>query len=215
MAAPVVAQSSLPSPDDSRASAAVVRSVRVVPDPDGPAVEIVTTRPLNPNITLLENPERLVIDLTQAILPAAKVISFRNEEVTGVRVNQFQNAPPITRVVVDLRKPIGYSWDAAGNRLMIRLRSAQTPVGLPATQGGTTLVPSSATSAVVSSPGSTGGSSGQRRSGYDRFKANSRRRSARVPRHHGFGHLLAERARPDARHEYGRPGNRLQVGNSC
>ncbi len=159
IAAPVVAQSTLPSPDDSRAPAAVIRSVRVVPDPDGPAVEIVTTRPLNPNITLLENPERLVIDLTQAILPAAKVIGFRNEEVTGVRVNQFQNAPPITRVVVDLRKPIGYSWDAAGNRLMIRLRSTQTAVGLPANQEGTTLVPSSATSAVVSSPGSTGGSS--------------------------------------------------------
>jgi hypothetical protein len=154
-----VAQSLVPRIDESHAPA-IVRSVRVVPDPDGVAVEIVTTRPLNPNITLLDNPQRLVIDLTKAVLPAAKVINFRNEEVTGVRVNQFQNDPPITRVVVDLRKPIGYSWDAAGNRLMIRLRS-EHPAGAPPTGGPTRLLPASSTGSSVSSLGSTpgGGSS--------------------------------------------------------
>ena len=54
-----------------------VRSVRIVPGPDGPSVEVVTTNPLTPDITLVENPLRLVIDLNQAILPAAKAIPFQ------------------------------------------------------------------------------------------------------------------------------------------
>ena len=155
-----VAQSSFPPIDEAHAPPALVRSVRMVPDPDGPAVEIVTTRPLNPDITLVEKPERLVIDLNKAILPASKAITFHNEAVTGVRVNQFQKTPPITRIVVDLTKPIGYSWDAAGNRLMIRLRSnpIQTP---PATAAGaTSLVPASSSpgTALTSKGGTAGGS---------------------------------------------------------
>ena len=125
-----VAQTSFPPIDEVHAPPALVRSVAMVPDPDGPAIEIVTTRPMSPDITLVENPERLVVDLNKAILPAAKVIPFHNEAITGVRVNQFQKSPPITRIVVDLKKPIGYSWDAAGNRLMIRLRSS--PIQVPA-----------------------------------------------------------------------------------
>src|ERR1700721_279701 len=45
----------------------VVRSVRVVA---GPAVEILSTRPLVPVISKLENPPRLVIDLPNADVAA-------------------------------------------------------------------------------------------------------------------------------------------------
>ena len=162
VAEPGVAQSSFPPIDEAHAPPALVRSVRMVPDPDGPAVEIVTTRPLNPDITLVESPERLVIDLNKAILPASKTIPFRDEQVTGVRVNQFQKNPPITRIVVDLTKPIGYSWDAAGNRLMIRLRAnpIQAPASSSGTAGATALAPVSSSSgtAVISQGGSSGGS---------------------------------------------------------
>ncbi len=154
-----VAQTSFPPIDEVHAPPALVRSVVMVPDPDGPAIEIVTTRPMSPDITLVENPERLVVDLNKAILPAAKVIPFHNEAITGVRVNQFQKSPPITRIVVDLKKPIGYSWDAAGNRLMIRLRSS--PIQVPALTSptaATAVVPvrSSPGTIVTSSPGPGG-----------------------------------------------------------
>src|SRR5580704_13706214 len=44
----------------------LVRSVRVLP---GPAVEILSSRPLVPVISNLDNPPRLVIDLPNADLP--------------------------------------------------------------------------------------------------------------------------------------------------
>jgi hypothetical protein len=139
---------------------AIVRSVRMVPDPDGPTIEIVTTRPLSPEITLVENPTRLVIDLSKAILPAAKVIPFHDEAITGVRVNQNQINPAITRIVVDLTRPIGYSWDAAGNRLMIRLRPTPIATATATSAAATSLAPASTApgTAITSKGGTSGGS---------------------------------------------------------
>ena len=58
-----VAQTSFPPIDEVHAPPALVRSVAMVPDPDGPAIEIVTTRPMSPDITLVENPDRRVVEL--------------------------------------------------------------------------------------------------------------------------------------------------------
>jgi hypothetical protein len=138
----------------------VVRSVRVLPGQMGPAVEILSNRPLVPAITQLDNPPRLVIDLPNADLPDAVLagtknrIDFSDDKIRRVRVNQFQNSPPIARVVVDLVKPVGHTWDAAGNRLMIRLHVAadltSKPPSVPAFTRGTQPV------AVPLSPGSSG-----------------------------------------------------------
>ena len=110
-----------------------VRSVKVIPGKDGPVLEILSDRPLSPVITKLEGPLRLVIDLPKASMPVnRKRIDFRNEEISGIRLNQFQNEPPIGSIVVDLLKPAGYTWDAAGNHLMVRLHSiADTSVRAP------------------------------------------------------------------------------------
>jgi len=124
----------------------VVRSVRVLP---GPVVEILSSRPLVPTISMLNNPPRLVIDLPNADLPNAKLplvsgsntgIEFPSDEIRRVRINQYQSKPPVARVVVDLLKPVGQTWDAAGNRLMVRLHPTNEmtakPSSVPAfTQG--------------------------------------------------------------------------------
>jgi hypothetical protein len=134
-----------------------VRSVRVLP---GPAVEILSSRPLVPAISTLDNPPRLVIDLPNADVPANLSgnntrIDSSAQEIRRVRVNQYQNAPPVTRVVVDLVNPVGHTWDAAGNRLMVRLRASPgqvtaKPPSVPAfTQG---IQPA----AVPLGPGSSG-----------------------------------------------------------
>lgn len=134
---------------------AIVRVVQVLQGPDGPAVEILSSRPLVPSISKLENPPRLAIDLPNARLASNKRrIDFRSEQVSGVRVDQYQKVPPITRVVVDLIKPSGYTWDAAGNRLVVRLRALEEatakPPSIPAFLQGVQ------PAAVPLSPGSSG-----------------------------------------------------------
>ena len=85
------AQTSFPPIDEAHAPPALVRSVAMVPDPYGPAIEIVTTRPMSPDITLVENPERLVVDLNKAILPAAKVFPFTMKRLPACASTSFRS----------------------------------------------------------------------------------------------------------------------------
>jgi hypothetical protein len=80
-------------------------------------------------------------NLPDALLSGSKQrIEFPSEDIRRVRVSQYRNSPPVARVVVDLVKPLGHTWDAAGNRLMVRLHSSDEvsakPLSVPAfTQG--------------------------------------------------------------------------------
>lgn len=133
----VVAASSLcaqaPSTPDSRpaisktapSKIAAIKSFRIVQEKDGQAVEILSTRPLIPAIQAITNPDRLVIDLPNARLDTPqKKISVQSDQIGSLRADQFQQNPPIARVVVDLLAPRAYTWDAAGNRLVVHLGKA-------------------------------------------------------------------------------------------
>jgi hypothetical protein len=126
---PVAAAQSGPKLLASSENPAVVRSVQPLEEANGPVVEIISSRPLVPAISKLENPPRIVIDLPNARLAGhEKRLDLRGSEIRGVRVNQFQQDPPVARIVVDLSKPVTYTWDAAGNRLMVRLHSIEEAV---------------------------------------------------------------------------------------
>jgi hypothetical protein len=102
---------------------AELRSWRVTEGEFGPVIEVLATRPLTPKIQVVENPLRLVIDLPGSTIGTARTrISFRNEQIKSIRLNQFQSIPPVSRIVLDLAVPIQYTWDANGNRLNVRVR---------------------------------------------------------------------------------------------
>lgn len=133
--------------------AAGVQSVRIVPGGSGATVEILATRPLTPQIQTVESPARLVIDLPGAVLTVQrKRIPFRNQQIKGVRMNQYQ--ADVTRIVLDLAGPVQYTWDALGNRLNVRIHpdesSSAKPLTAPAMTPGTEPI------AVPVAEGSTG-----------------------------------------------------------
>ena len=101
----------------------VITSVQIVQEKGVPAVEILSSGALIPDIQTLDNPPRMVIDLRNARLGIAqKQIEGQKQNILAVHLNQYRAKPPATRIVLDLTAPYGHSWDASGHRLVVRLR---------------------------------------------------------------------------------------------
>jgi hypothetical protein len=112
---------------------ALVKSVKIGRDKTGSIIEIVNSRAIAPAIQTLNHPPRLVIDLPNAnVAVKERFLVSKGDQFTELHVDQFQQAPPVTRVTVDLTEAKPYTWDAAGNRLTIRLKPAEDPAAAKA-----------------------------------------------------------------------------------
>jgi hypothetical protein len=143
---------SKPAQNAAATKIAAIKSFRIVQEKTGQAVEILSTRPVVPAIQLITDPDRLVIDLPNARLETAeKKIIIKADQIKAIRADQFQQNPPVTRVVVDLLAPRAYTWDAAGNRLVVHLgmspNAANSPFQAP-TAASLTRVPQPVVTAV-------------------------------------------------------------------
>jgi len=83
-----------------------VRKVSLLQGTQDTELEIATDDLITPNVQVITGPDRLVIDFPNAT-PASTLrnLTIGSGEVNGVRVALFSAAPPVTRVVVDLKMP--------------------------------------------------------------------------------------------------------------
>src|SRR5262249_50240487 len=103
-----------------------VQSVNVVRGRNSINVEIVANGVLEPKALRLSQPERVVVDLPNAVpLLRQHTIAVNSAEVKTVRMSRYQFAPPVTRVVVDLGSATKYELVPAGNKLVVKLLGAE------------------------------------------------------------------------------------------
>jgi type IV pilus secretin PilQ/predicted competence protein len=103
--------------------AVMIKSVGVSHTPDGIQIEIAGSGALQQKTLHLSGPERLVIDVPNSIPMNQHTIAVNAPEARDVRVAQFQAAPPVTRVVVDLGANVKYDISSQGNRVLVNLHS--------------------------------------------------------------------------------------------
>jgi TPR repeat protein len=122
-AAPAASQDTASS--GARNSHSIITGVSVVQLADGVDVEVTSSAPVHADLTVLEHPDRLVFDFPGCELAhAGQRLAVNRGSVIAVRAAEFSSAPPVARVVIDLKSALGHEESYAGNKLVIKLHLA-------------------------------------------------------------------------------------------
>ncbi len=98
-------------------------------------MEITFSKAVHAGIAALENPDRLVFDFPGCELAHSNQrLPVNRGSVIAVRAAAFSVAPPIARVVIDLKSITDHEETYAGNKLVIKL-TAKAEGAIPATEG--------------------------------------------------------------------------------
>lgn len=109
--------------------ATLLRSLRAIHGPGGPIVVLEGNGTLTPsNVELTkESPYRLVLDFQGVSSNVKATTPVGNDLVDRVRVARHSATPLVTRVVIDLKRPVPYRLDQSENGLAVVLGAAAEP----------------------------------------------------------------------------------------
>lgn len=92
---------------------------------DGGRVTINTTGPVEYKIREFVFPDRLAIDLENAVfIPVKREVSVRNPSIVVIRAAQFTAAPAVTRIVVTLKRKMNYVVNQAAGQVLIDISAS-------------------------------------------------------------------------------------------
>jgi N-acetylmuramoyl-L-alanine amidase len=139
------------------------------PTPAGLRMQVDATGPVQVRTTTLTQPDRLVVDLVNAVSRIeTREVTLRQLGVQRVRVAQFQTKPYVTRVVLDLDAALDVEVASPAPALVLVLRpkAAAQPAGAPPSPPATAPVqsppPAASPSVQPASPAPAAGTSGPR-----------------------------------------------------
>ncbi len=104
---------------------AVLRRVNVVRGNDGISVEITALGQVQPQVSAMDHPDRVVVDLPNTVVATdQRRVGVDSDGVKAVRVGMDGQASPTTRVVVDLQAPMKYDLAPEGGNIVLKLHGS-------------------------------------------------------------------------------------------
>jgi len=141
------------------------QKVDVVRTETGINVEITARGQLKPQLSTLDHPDRLVVDLPNTVMASSRShVIVEGDLVKGIRIGMDAQTPPTTRMVIDLAQSARYELlPGKENKLVLKLapatsaRVAQTPITATTVADASTAIakPDMASTAATPEPKST------------------------------------------------------------
>ena len=116
---------------------AALQNVRVVHGEEGVSLEITARGTVAPQLSTLDHPARIVLDLPNTVTAASPShIDVASDGVKDVRLGMDGKTPPTTRVVVDLDQACRYELvPGNNNKLVLKLYSSSAAKAAPVNTG--------------------------------------------------------------------------------
>jgi len=104
---------------------ATLQKVSVVRGDAGVSVEITARGQVTPEMSTLDRPARLIMDLPNTVaITSQKTIAVDTDGVKGLRIGMDAKTPPTTRIVVDLDRACSYELvPGSDNKLVLKLHA--------------------------------------------------------------------------------------------
>ena len=136
------------------ASHAMLQKVNVLHGENGISVEITGRGQLKPELSMVDSPARLVVDLpATAMATSQSRIGVDSDGVKGVRIGMDGKTPPTTSVVVDLEQACAYELTpGASGKFVLTLHTQSVAKNAPAAAPGKAPTPAAKPQTAAAKP---------------------------------------------------------------